>query len=78
MTAPKGRPPAVRDKIRAGMLADRLEKHVEGKLELTASQVRAAEILLRKIVPDLAAITHKGDADQPVVHAVTWLPPTDR
>jgi hypothetical protein len=48
------------------MLADRLEKHAMGEIELTTTQVRAAEILLKKVVPDLASITHKGDPDNPL------------
>lgn len=40
----------VREKIRASMLVDRLEKHAEGEIELTATQVQAAKILLDKCV----------------------------
>lgn len=43
------------------MLADRLEKHAAGEIEMTNSQVRAAEILLRKCVPDLSAVTLDGE-----------------
>src|SRR5262245_26058831 len=60
-------PDDVREKIRASQLVNRLQNHALGLLkpELTISQVRAIEILLRKCVPDLAAaeikaqITHR-------------------
>ena len=42
---------------------NRLHKHVEGEVEMTASQIRAAEILLKKSLPDLQStdITTNGD-----------------
>ena len=43
---------AVRARIRAGGIAKRLESHVLGKVEMTASQVQAALGLLKKVVPD--------------------------
>jgi hypothetical protein len=42
-----------RERIRATLLVERLQAHAMGELELTATQIRAAEILLRKCVPDL-------------------------
>jgi hypothetical protein len=44
-----------RERIRAAWLVNRLQGHVAGKVELTATQVRSAEILLRKCLPDLLA-----------------------
>jgi hypothetical protein len=69
-----------KQKIRLSMLLNRLQDHASGKIEMTQTQVRAAEILLRKVAPDLSAtdatITHKtsfvdamakvGQADQQV------------
>lgn len=52
---------AVRSRIRAGGIVERLEKHVLGKIEMTASQVTAALGLLRKVVPDVAHVEHSGD-----------------
>jgi hypothetical protein len=58
----------VRQKIRATLLVKSLEDHVlEGK-ELSASQVTAALGLLKKAVPDLAAVTVGGDPDNPLKH----------
>src|SRR6516162_573670 len=45
-----------RKKIQASMLINRLTDHAAGRNEMTATQVRAAEILLKKILPDLAAV----------------------
>jgi hypothetical protein len=42
-----------RQKIRTTQLIKRLQDHVLGLTNMSASQVRAAEILLRKSVPDL-------------------------
>jgi hypothetical protein len=44
-----------RNRIRVGWLLDRLHKHVEGTVELTVTQIRAAEVLLKKALPDLVA-----------------------
>lgn len=58
---------AVREKIRTGNLIDRLMRNAEADQEfMTANQIRCAEILLRKSVPDLQAVTHSGDPDSPV------------
>lgn len=55
-----------KEKIKAGVIMDRLLKHVNGAIELSATQVNAANILLRKIVPDLSVtdsnVNLKGQA----------------
>src|SRR5262245_10401018 len=66
-------PDYVREKIRASQLINRLQNHALGLLkpELTTSQVRAIEILLRKCVPDLvqtdisASIKHRFVVEMP-------------
>ena len=50
----------VRKKIQASQLINRLEKHVYGDVELSTTQVRAAEILLKKCIPDLSQIQGTG------------------
>jgi hypothetical protein len=50
-----------RQKIQAAMLINRLNDHAAGRNEMTATQVRAAEILLKKVLPDLAAVEHNGE-----------------
>ena len=49
--------------IKIGMIRSRLERHIMGELELSATQVRAAEILLRKVVPDLSSMEYKGQIE---------------
>ncbi len=39
------------------MLIKRLQDHVKGDVVMEASQIKAAEILLRKSAPDLTATT---------------------
>lgn len=50
-------------KIQTSQLLNRLSSHVFGKIELSATQVRSAEILLRKTIPDLASVEHSGQID---------------
>jgi len=52
-------------KIQAAQLINRLEAHARGDVEMTTTQVRAIEILLRKILPDLADVRMEVDA-QPI------------
>ncbi len=58
------------DKIRAAIRAEeivlKLNDHILGSVKLTNTQVRAAEILLRKIQPDLIATHLTTDESQGV------------
>ena len=58
---------AVRARIQTGLITDRLEKHILGKVKMQATQVTAALGLLRKVVPDLSATQHSGDPNSPIV-----------
>ena len=55
-------------RIRVGLLQDRLQKHALGLLEMSSTQIQAAQTLLRKVVPDLSAtevsgsVTHYSEA----------------
>lgn len=42
-----------RKRIQAGVIMDRLMKHIEGSIEMSPTQVNAAKIVLGKIEPDL-------------------------
>jgi hypothetical protein len=44
----------VREKIQASQLVNRLTDHVHGRCTMDSSQVRAADILLKKVCPDLS------------------------
>lgn len=48
--------------ISRSMLVNRLISNATGELpnELTSGQIKSIEILLRKTIPDLKAIEHKG------------------
>ena len=62
-----------RAKIQATQLINRLQNHALGKNDMSATQIRAAEIVLKKTLPDLTAaenkteVTHRYVADVPAV-----------
>jgi len=56
-----------RDKIQTSQLINRLMGHVNGECELTATQVRAAEVLLKKTLPDVSNVTMQGPDGGPVL-----------
>lgn len=56
-----------RDKNKAGNLMSRILKHANGEVEMTNTQLRAAEIFLRKTLPDLTKATLTGNDDQPLI-----------
>lgn len=57
----------IRQKIQASVLVTRLHKHVMGEVEMSASQVNAANSLLDRSVPKLSQIQHVGDNENPVM-----------
>lgn len=52
---------SVRAKIQTSQLINRLEKHALGELDLTPTQIKAIEVLIRKTLPDLSAMTVETD-----------------
>lgn len=59
-----------RARIQAAALVNRLQAHALGKIDLSPTQVRAIECLLRKVLPDLqAAEIHHHDDTQPATEA---------
>jgi hypothetical protein len=63
----------VRAKIQASALVYRLNACAMGEVEMTATQVKAAEALLDRSVPKLSQIQHVGDEDGgPVKVSFTW------
>ena len=56
----------VRAKIQTSQLINRLTDHALGNVELSPTQVRAIEILIKKTLPDLSTVELTGDADNPV------------
>lgn len=63
-------PEETRKKIQVSQIINRLTDHMLGKCEMSATQVRAAEVLLRKRLPDLSAVHNTEDQEQ-TVH--DWL-----
>lgn len=53
-------PDKVRRRIQASQLINRLRDHALGSAEMSATQIKAAEILLKKAIPDLKGIEHTG------------------
>ena len=50
-----------RAKIQAAQIINRLHKCIMGELELSSQQVRAAKILLGKVIPDLSAVEQTSE-----------------
>lgn len=66
--------PEWKEKIKVGVIFERLSKHVDGEIEMSSTQIKAAEILLKKVVPDVARTEIVGDEDQPVtVKVITGI-----
>lgn len=66
-----------REKIRATQLAKRLQYYALGEpdeqgnqVDLSASQIRAIEILLKKTVPDLQSTELTGPNNQPLMPSI--------
>lgn len=68
----KGRKPGFRMsdehrvKIQNSNILNALIEHVEGKREMSATQVSAGVALLKKVLPDLSQVTVQGDEDNPL------------
>ena len=52
------------------MLINRLMNHALGKCDMTPSQVRAAQRVLRKILPDLKPVKVEYEAEPSYVDAI--------
>jgi len=55
-----------RAKIQTSQLLNRLNDHVFSEAQVSNTQLKAIEILLRKTLPDLSSVELKGDADSPL------------
>jgi hypothetical protein len=62
-----------RKKIQVSQLVNRLRDHATGKVEMSATQVQAARILLAKTIPDMKAIEHSGEVEHKV-NATIYAP----
>jgi hypothetical protein len=59
-----------RTKIQTSQLVNRLMAHALGDVEMTPTQVRAAEVLLRKTLPDLSNVDQNVTGEQTVTVVV--------
>ena len=61
-------PTKVRERIRVSMLVKRLTDHIVGKQDMSVTQLKAAEILLKKSLPDLTSVdaTLQGPGGGPI------------
>jgi hypothetical protein len=72
-TARVRRSEEIRQTIQARMIIERLHRHIEGKQEMSQTQIAAANALLDRSVPKLSQIQHVGDENGgPVQMSVTW------
>lgn len=69
----------VRAKIQASQLINRLTNHAFGELELSNTQLRAIEILLKKSLPDLSQVeltgADGGPMQQDMKLSITFVKP---
>lgn len=61
---------AWKDKIRVSVISGRLYDHMQGLCEMTPTQIKAAEILLKKLVPDVGRVEHSGIDGGAIQHDV--------
>jgi len=59
-------------KIQNSNILNCLMEHVTEGRKMSQSQVTAGIALMKKTLPDLAAVTISGDADQPVKVIYEW------
>jgi hypothetical protein len=58
--------PEHRVKIQNSNILNVLIEHVQGTREMSSTQVTAGIALLKKVLPDLQTVEHKGDPDSPI------------
>ena len=69
-TSHEGWAQSVRERIKTSMILNRLQDHTLGKCDLSNTQVRAAEILLRKTMPDLSQVESNSTVEHRYVARV--------
>lgn len=66
---------AWRERIRTAVILQRLERAALGETDVTATQLKAAEIVLRKTLPDLARTEVTGQDGGPQELVIRWREP---
>lgn len=54
-------------RIKVGNIINRLQKCIDGTVTLTSEQIRCAQILLAKALPDLTSVEHSGEVQKTYV-----------
>lgn len=62
-------------RIKAAHLVSRLHEHALGEVDMSPTQIKAAEILLRKVAPDLARQEVTGEDGKPQEMTISWKEP---
>jgi len=62
-----------RVKIQNSNILNALVEHVEGKREMTSTQVTAGVALLKKVLPDMTENKHEGDVNVSVKKIVSEI-----
>lgn len=57
----------VRRKIQSSQLINRLQDHIVKNVDISPTQMKAIEILLRKSLPDLSSVEISGDVGVEVI-----------
>jgi hypothetical protein len=71
----RNRQEEVREKIKATLLINKLQNHIDGIIELSTSQVAAAKILLDKSVSNAPQIIdQKTEHTGSINHAISQVP----
>lgn len=60
---------------RAKQLLNRLTKFANGEVDMTSAQVKAAQVVIGKEIPDKKAIEHSGNPDKPLKGVLVWGTP---
>lgn len=47
--------------IQTTQIIKRFQKHTLGEIEMTPTQIRTGEVLLKKTIPDLSSVSFEGD-----------------
>lgn len=71
MAARKNKPlhdAKTKERIRASQLLNRLNSFANGEIDMTRAQVAAAEIVIRKVIPDLKAVELTGADGEAMQH----------
>ena len=63
-------------RIKTTMIVKRLEDHIDGKVDMSSSQVRAAEVLLNRTLPVLQSTTMEVSGGMEVKSVVSEEPIT--